>query len=154
MKEVTDDQDSAKGLPIAGTRRVPVYVAVVLSCTLLGYAISIVMPLHFTPTTPAGGQSAAAALLVKLETTLVATSTTAARTTRSPDLTRHSGQAEPADVQSPASPQTPAVETGSVDHPPQPPREAEASEVGLASTAKTQEAGRAESPRPPSEDGS
>jgi hypothetical protein len=148
MNEMTDDQDSFKSLPVAATRRAPVHVglgvAVVLSCALFGYGISVVMPLHPTPAASEGRQSAVATLRDNLKTTLPATSTTAARTMGFLDVPRDPGPPAPAEGQNPRSPQAPAVETGSVDHPPQPPRVAEASEKEPANTDKPQEMGRAE----------
>jgi hypothetical protein len=50
MGDVIDDQDSRSNFPKA-SRRVPAYVAlpVVLGCGLIGYALSLVAPLHPVP---------------------------------------------------------------------------------------------------------
>ena len=59
--DVIDDQDSFTSPATAARRRVPAYVAapVVLACALLGYAISLVMPLQSAPAIPASKPAAA-----------------------------------------------------------------------------------------------
>jgi hypothetical protein len=62
MRDVTDDQDGSDILSTAPPRRVPFYVtiAVVLACGLIGYGLSLALPLHRASTL-----SAPAAAVVK-----------------------------------------------------------------------------------------
>ena len=48
MRDVTDDQDGSDILSTAPPRRIPFYVtiAVVLACGLIGYGLSLALPLH------------------------------------------------------------------------------------------------------------
>lgn len=57
MRDVTDDQDGSDIFSTAPPRRIPFYVtiAVVLACGLIGYGLSLALPLHraSTPAAPA-----------------------------------------------------------------------------------------------------
>jgi hypothetical protein len=144
-----DDAESRASLQPAAPRRVSVYVAVpvVLACALLGYAISLMMPLRPAPTNPAGARPAPVAKTGTFEV-LPANPAESPRivvqTASATDLPRHPAQTEPVETESPKPPPTPAVETGSVAPPPQPPREAAAEQKVVPSAAKTHDVSRPE----------
>jgi hypothetical protein len=117
--QVTDDQDSPRSEPTAAPWRVPVHIAVpvVLACALLGYGISLLLPLHPAPANPAPGRPAPAAKTGTLEILPAnhAENPGIVHKAVVTDLPRHPGQIEPGRAESPKPPIAPAVETGSVD---------------------------------------
>jgi hypothetical protein len=116
-----------------------------LACALLGYAISLMVPLHPAPANPARARPAPVAKTGTFEVlpaTAGESSRIAVHRTAVADLPRHSGQAEPVEAESPKPPPTPAVETGSVD-PQSKPREAAVEQKVVPGAAK-QEVSRAE----------
>ena len=115
---VTDDRDSPSDPP-ATPWRVPVHIAVpvVLACALVGYGISLLLPLHPAPANPAPARPAPTAKTGTLEVLPANQAENAQIVHRAAvtDLPRHPGQIEPRGAETPKPPITPAVETGSVD---------------------------------------
>jgi hypothetical protein len=114
---VTDDRDSPSALPPAAPWRVPVHIAVpvVLACALLGYAVSLLVPLH---PAPAGARPAPAAKTGTLEilpANQAENPRIAVHKAAVTDLPRPPSKIEPRGAESPKPPIAPAVETGSVD---------------------------------------
>lgn len=113
MAEVIDDPVTFTGAPEAARRRVPAVVAVpvILSCALVGYAISLVMPLH----PRSAGQATAAGLTILETQPSSADATSATIPPTAAGLRAHPEQPELVRVQSARRQPAPALETGSVD---------------------------------------
>jgi len=138
VADVIDDPDSLASPPAASSRRVSPYVAapVILSCILVGYAISLVRPLH---PDPAGGQPTADLnALVAASSGPTEGPITVAHTATANDLPAHPGQSEPVVAPIPTPVPTPKVETGSVHRPPEPAQKAEANETVAPSALEAQ----------------
>ena len=146
---MTDDRDNPSSAPPTAPWRVPAYlaVAIVLACALVGYAISLMVPLHPAPANPARARPAPVAKTGTFEVlpaTAGESSRIAVHRTAVAGLPRHPGQIEPVEAESPKPSPTPAVETGSVDAQPKPPREAAVEQKVTPIAAKTQEVSGAE----------
>jgi hypothetical protein len=144
-----DDPDSFESPPAAAPWRVPAYVVVpvVLVCALLGYAISLMMPLHPAPANPARLRPAPIAKTGTLETlpaNPVESPRIAVHRPITTDLPRDPDQTERTESESPKLPPTPAVETSSVDPLPQPAPETVAEQKIVPNTAKTNDVSRPE----------
>lgn len=115
MAEAIDDPVTFTSAPEAGPRRVPSVVAmpVVLACALVGYAISLVMPLH---PRPGSQQQATAAGLTIVDTQTTSPGPTATGVPPAAGLSAYPEQPEPAKVASPGPQPPPAIQTGSVEH--------------------------------------
>lgn len=143
MRDVTDDQDGSDILSPAPRRRIPLYVTipVVLACGLIGYGLSLALPLHraAAPAAPAAAvaepargaeatparqdasyASAGGSAAAPARETSAADKPAAAAVLAPPSKL---GRGEPtaaapiAKTSAPAP--APAVETGSVEHAPQ-----------------------------------
>jgi hypothetical protein len=119
MTKVTDDRDNPRSDPPAAPWRVPVHIAVpvVLACALMGYGISLLLPLHPAPANPARAWLAPAAKTGALEISPAnpAENPRIVHKAAVTDLPQHPQQIEPRGAESPKPPIAPAVETGSVD---------------------------------------
>jgi hypothetical protein len=149
MRDVTDDQDGSDIFSTAPPRRIPFYVtiAVVLACGLIGYGLSLALPLHraSTPAAPAAAVVKPAEPAKGAEATPArqdasyasaggsaaapARETTAADKAASPSADKPAaaalappsklGKGESPVAKTSAPAPAPAVETGSVEHAPQ-----------------------------------
>lgn len=145
MRDVTDDQDGSDILSTAPPRRIPLYVTipVVLACGLIGYGLSLALPLHrgavppapaaatTKPPEPAKGAEAAPSRQDTSYASAGGSAPTPARETSAADKPAAAalappsklGRGEPAAAapiaKTSASTPVPAVETGSVEHAPQ-----------------------------------
>jgi hypothetical protein len=99
---------------------VPVHIAVpvVLACALVGYGISLLVPLHPAPANPARARPAPAAKTGTFEilpANQAENPRIAVHKAAVTDLPRPPSKIEPRGAESPKPPIAPAVETGSVD---------------------------------------
>jgi hypothetical protein len=149
VTQLMDDAESRESPAPVAPRRVSVYVVVpvVLACALLGYAISLMMPLQPAPANPARVQPAPVAktgILEILPANPMESPRIAVHKAAVTDLHREPAKTEPVETESLKSPPTTAVETGSVDPLTQPPREAAAEQKVVPSAAKTNDVSRPE----------
>jgi hypothetical protein len=115
-----DEAESLENPAPVAPRRVPAYLAVsiVLACALLGYAISLMVPLRPAPANPDRARPAPVARTGTFEILPAKQAENprlAVHKAAVTDLPRDASQIESVEAKSPKSPITPAVETGSVD---------------------------------------
>jgi hypothetical protein len=132
---VTDDKDGSDILSPAPRRRIPLYVsiAVVLACGLIGYGLSLAVPLHRAPVPaapaasvtkpePAKGAEVKPARHDSSIANSGSSTPSAASTTAAPEKSASPTPAASADPSTrlgrvdPAAAKAPEVETGSVEH--------------------------------------
>src|SRR5262245_33426810 len=146
-----DDAHRLQAPPGTGSWRVPAYVAVpvVLACGLLGYGISLMLPLHPSPMDPASPQPAQAAQVAMpaAPETLPASSSEGsridARSAATTDLSHDRIKIEPAAARIPKSSPRPSVEPAATS-PPRPPEEAAAEPKVVPSASTPAEQSNAE----------
>src|SRR5688572_16557853 len=135
-----DDAHRLQGPPGTGSWRVPAYVAlpIVLACGLLGYAISLMVPLHPSPIDPARPEPAQVAMPGAAETSPanIEGPRVDARSAAT-DLSRDQIKIEPAAAQIPRPSPRPSVGPAAADPPPRPAEEATAEPKVVPTAAAT-----------------
>jgi hypothetical protein len=149
VAQLMDNAENLENPAQAAPRRVPAYLAVsiVLACALLGYAISLMVPLRPAPANPDRARPAPVAKTGTLEilpANALESPRIAVHRAAVTGLPPHTGQTQSVEVKSPKPSPVPAVETGSVAALPQLRGEAAAGQTVVPSAAKTQDVSRAE----------
>src|SRR5262245_49964880 len=149
VMNVMDGSHSLRSAPAAAPWRVPVYLAapIILACALLGYGISLMVPLHPGPANPAllrPGQHPRAGHIEVLPADPIENAGAVAKRAAPTQPLRDSATVELAAPQSRASPAAALAETASAGPAPRQPQPAAAEPKVERSAAEAEEVSRPE----------